>query len=57
MKKLKPHASFAFEVQDYDNINKEYKLMNKITGEVKVLSRKEFELLFKEQYGDAIRKK
>ena len=57
MKKLRPHASFRFEVQDYDNVRKEYKLLNKITGEVKIMSRKEFELLFKEQYGDAIKKK
>jgi len=55
MKKLlKPHASFSFEIQSYDPYKKEYTLQNKLTGEIKTLSRKEFEILFKEQYGEAI---
>jgi len=54
--KTRPYnKSFEYEIQSYDPYKKEYKMKNIITNEIKILSKKEFEELYKEQYTAATR--
>ena len=50
--KHKVSRSFEYKTEYYDVMKKEYTLKNVITGEIKKMSKEDFDILYNEQYNN-----
>jgi len=53
---MKKEVAFEFHIDSYDPIKQKYTLINRITKQTKILTKKEFEELYKIQYGNRMKR-